>query len=101
MTEKIICSAIWYKETRTARYLPTNIKHGTVVCGHRHPHCIHTFVALTGKRSVTPVCGEYVHGFLTNTNRFVDRVEGMTIARNSNQLIRESTSNSLFSEDIY
>ncbi len=74
--ERLICSAIWYKEQPTAKILPTNVTVGVVVCGHRHPHCIHTFVALTGKRSVLPECGEYEQGFLTDTNRFVDRKEG-------------------------
>lgn len=83
--EKILCAAIvnfvnsvWYKETATAAFLPINIDKGTVVCGFRHPHCteftkftIHTLVALTGKRSVIAEIGEYVNGFLTDSNRFV------------------------------
>lgn len=102
MIETIQCSAIWYKETNTAKYLPVNITRGTVVCGHRHPHCIHTFIALTGKRSVEPEAGEYEQGFLTNLNRFVNREEAMIIARNVNQLLNPMNSSKyLFSEDIY
>jgi hypothetical protein len=100
--EKIICSAIWYKEMNTARYLPINVDRGVVVCGHRHPHCIHTFVALTGIRSVKSECGENVQGFLTDENRFVDRKEAMMIAKNANQLLEpENVGSHLFSEDIY
>lgn len=101
--EKIICSAIWYKEQETAKILPTNITVGIVVCGHRHPHCIYTFVALTGKRSVLPECGEYEQGFLTDTNRFVDRKEGWQIAHAAGQILDYSRTreNYLFSEDIY
>ncbi len=40
-------------------------------------------------------------GFLTNTGRFVDRVEGKTIALAANQLICDFEKNHLFSESIY
>ncbi len=101
MEEKIICSAIWYKEQPTAIYKPTNVDVGVVVCGHRHPHCIHTFIALTGKRSIKPECGEYIQGFLTNLNRFVDRFEALEIAKKQNQIINPNVGNQLYSEDIY
>lgn len=101
--EKILCSAIWYKETATAKYLPTNINKGVVICGHRHPHCIHTLVALTGKRSVTTEIGEYEQGFLTNLNRFVDRKEAFGIAESASQLNDRARGGArrLFSEDLY
>ncbi len=101
--EIILCSAIWYKEQPTAIFLPVNVTVGVVVCGHRHPHCIHTFIALTGKRSVTPECGEYVQGFLTNKNRFVDRYEGLEIALAANQIkdIKDVRGTRLHSEDLY
>lgn len=99
MTEIIICAAIWYKEQPTAKLLPTNCDTGVVVCGHRHPHCIYTFTALTGKRSVLPECGEYVQGFLTNLNRFVDREEASDIAFIANQT--KELKETLFSEDLY
>ena len=98
-TEAIICAAIWYKEQPTAKIQPINVDRGVVVCGHRHPHCIHVFVALTGKRSVTTECGEYEQGFLTNKNRFVDRYEGGRIAFAAGQT--KELKNFLFSEDIY
>lgn len=97
--EYILCSAIWYKQQRTAQILPKNIKQGVVVCGHRHPHAIHTFVALTGKRSVTTECGDYEQGFLTSKNRFVSREEASKIAFDCGQISEEKVT--LFSEDIY
>lgn len=97
--ERILCAAIWYKEQPTAKYLPTNIEWGTVMCGHRHPHCIAAFVALTGKKSVTPECGEYQQGFLTNTNRFVSREDAANIAYESGQITERKRE--LFSEDLY
>lgn len=97
--EYIICAAIWYKEQNTAKILPVNIHNGVVVCGHRHPHCIHAFIALSGLRSVTVECGEYSQGFLTSKNRFVDRADAAEIAFNSGQIEKELKT--LFSEDIY
>ncbi len=99
MTEIILCAAIWYKEQPISKRNPINIIEGVVVCGHRHCDCISTFVALSGKRSILPQCGEYVQGFLTNKNRFVDREEAAIIAFDAEQ-IKEET-NKLFSEDLY
>lgn len=103
MDERIICAAIWYKEQNTAMINPINVTSGVVICGHRHPHCIYTFKALTGKRSVTPECGDYIQGFLTNKNRFVDRYEAKKIAIEQNQIINNNIdiNSGLFSEDIY
>lgn len=97
--ETILCAAIWYKEQNTANFLPVNVDKGVVICGHRHPNCIASFVALTGKRSVTPECGEYVQGFLTNKNRFVDREEAAKIALSAWQI--DMPKQTLFSEDLY
>jgi len=100
--EVIICSAIWYKEMPTAVYRPTNVDVGTVVCGHRHMHCVHAFVALTGKRSVETEAGKYTQGFLTNKNRFVDRIEGAKIALAAGQVDKlEFSRDRLYSEDLY
>jgi hypothetical protein len=99
--EKIVCAAIWYKEQTTAKILPNNIKEGIVVGGLRHSYCIATFVALTGKRSVLPECGEYVQGFLTTKDRFVDRNEAMGIAKASGQVTSKQSFEELYSEDLY
>jgi len=98
-TETILCAAIWYKEQNTAAHLPTNVDKGIVICGHRHPHCIATFVSLTGKRSVTPECGEYEQGFLTSNNRFVSREEAAKIAFTTWQI--DMPKQTLYSEDLY
>lgn len=106
MKEYILCAAIWYKEQPTAKLLPTNIDTGVCISGHRHAHCIYTFVALTGKRSVIPECGDYVQGFITNTNRFVNRKEAYKIAFESDQIIGPNKGYAeneigLTSEDLY
>jgi hypothetical protein len=102
--ERIYCAAIWYKDLPTAKYMPKNIDKGIVVEGHRHADIIRTMVNLIGKRTCTngeDCAGESEQGFVTNTNRFVNRVEGMKIAREANQLIEETTFSELYSEDLY
>ena len=105
-TEYILCAAIWYKDIRLVKIiegvLPKNCDVGLVVLGHRHGQCMWTMGSLTGLRSVTngeDSVGEYVQGFLTNTNRFVDRKEGAEIAFNANQINEQKET--LYSEDLY
>ena len=106
MEEQIICSAIWYKELPVKdkdipllHYLPINCKTGMVFCGHRHMHCQYTMINSIGLRSVESEVGKYVQGFLTNTNRFVDRKEGAEIhVKNGGTL---HFGNILYSEDLY
>lgn len=107
MEERIICSAIWYKELSlkkelpTYSYLPKNLTHGVVFCGHRHSQCIYTKCAVTGLRDAES--GEYIQGFLTSNNRFVDRKEALEIALYQNQVLDVSKirGNRLYSEDLY
>lgn len=104
--EYILCAAIWYKELPTQVHLPKNITKGLVVCGHRHGHCIDTVKTLAGLRTVKispDGVGETEQGFLTNTNRFVDREEAFLIAQKAEQLNNRErgSSKTLFSEDLY
>lgn len=104
--EYILCAAVWYKDLKcnypdmpTNVFLPTNLDRGIMFAGHRHGQCIYTKCAITGLRDAES--GENVQGFLTNKNRFVDREEAMIIARAANQVISDTTSNTLYSEDLY
>jgi len=100
--EYITCSAIWYKELPTMKFLPTNVDKGLVICGHRHGHCINTLSTMSKLRTVTLApdgVGEHEQGFLTSHNRFVDRKEGGEIAFAAKQT--EELKTFLFSEDIY
>lgn len=99
--EKIMCAAIWYKDMPDAIIQVAGVDKGVVLCGYRHGHIIHQFVALTGKRSVTSEAGEYVQGFLTTTNRFVDRKEAALIAIIANQVNVTKVGKELYSEDLY
>ena len=102
--EYILCSAIWYKDLPLKKdiehnVLPINCDRGLVFCGYRHTHCMYTMVSITGLRSVETEVGEYVQGFLTSKNRFVDREEGARIHRANGHKI--DFENRLFSEDLY
>lgn len=107
MSEYITCAAIWYKELPTQTYPPSNIHKGIVVCGHRHSNCIDIVKSLSNLRTVQyspDGVGETVQGFMTSTNRFVDRQEGMRIAINASQTTMDKLYNpkiGLFSEDLY
>ena len=103
--EKIICSAVWYKEIKSVKegmpfssFLPKNLDKGIVFCGHRHGQCIYTKCAVTGLRDAES--GDNVQGFLTSLNRFVDRTEGAKIhLKNGGKLKYSETE--LYSEDLY
>jgi ssDNA-binding Zn-finger/Zn-ribbon topoisomerase 1 len=107
--EKIICAAIWYKEIPLKKtipdVLPKNCDRGLVISGHRHGQCMWVMGSLTGLRSVMNApdgVGDYVQGFLTSKNRFVDREEAAQIwlkESPNNKLNYSSTE--LYSEDIY
>ena len=104
MKEHILCAAIWYKEIPIKKEIPYNVRpvncdNGLVFCGYRHAHCMYTMVSVTGLRSVEPEVGEYVQGFLTSKNRFVDREEGARIHKENGHEIEFE--NRLFSEDLY
>lgn len=84
--EYILCAAYWFKDwplknTETLRMRgvsPYNVDKGIVLCGWRHGNVIHQMVGLFDIRMAD--VGEYVDGFLTSTNRFVERVEARRIA---------------------
>jgi len=101
MKEYILCAAIWYKDCPLGLYGPKNIDRGIVLCGHRHPGIIHQHVTLLGKSAFQ--MGDNEQGFLTSTNRFVDRTEAYQIAVSKGQVVKDSSSGKkeLFSEDLY
>lgn len=106
ITERILIAAIWYKEIPLKKIidgvLPKNCDKGLVVTGHRHGQCMWTMGCLTGLRSVEIAedgVGKYIQGFLTNTNRFVDREEAAKIAWKAKQIEKELVT--LYSEDLY
>lgn len=105
--ERILCAAVWYKNFPIKIFIdanvrPYNINEGIVFCGHRHPHCIYTAASISGlaQHELT-----WKDGFLTNCNRFVDRIEAAELAWNAGQLEKKPMLNEkwieIFSEDLY
>lgn len=99
--EYILCAAVWYKDFPLGEHQPKNIDKGIVLCGHRHGCIIQQHVVLMGKRQAE--MGSYTQGFLTNKNRFVDRLEALKLALAANQVkdVNNIRKSGLYSEDLY
>lgn len=104
--EYIICAAVHYhghdyKIYDAKAHLPKNISEGIVICGRRHHNCITVMYELTG----VPTRRESsTQGFMTSTDRFVNRAEAYAIAKEAGQLLHDAhdkTNLILISEDIY
>jgi len=98
MPKKSVCAAIWYKDDKNYRAQPKNIESGYVVCGRRHHNVIALRRALTG---LVTIRENSIQGFVTSLGRFVDRVEGNTIAIAANQVVGNVEGDELISEDLY
>ena len=90
--EYILCSAIKYN--------------GIVICGHRHNDCYKILTDLLLKFTKIDLPKREDQGFLTSTNRFVDRKEAFLIANENKQIIYGSDSMDvenqiLISENLY
>ena len=102
MIETIICAANHYDDGKEYTFNPKNITKGFVVCGHRHHNCIQMFAQIVGfpyTEQGHQIHNTEIQGFLTNTNRFVNREEAMLIAKQAKQTT--VTHNRLYSEDLY
>jgi hypothetical protein len=104
--EFILCAANYYNDGLTETHTVDNIEKGFVICGRRHHNCISIFAKMYGfpySKKALKIMETEVQGFLTSTNRFVDRIEAMEIAKKNNQVITEGGNGDarLFSEDLY
>lgn len=99
--EMIICSAIHFEDDQYHPHQPINTTSGFVVCGLRHSNCYATAGILDPHREYKRLVP--TQGFLTNTNKFVDRYLGMIIALEAGQVKSGETQqdNKLFSEDLF
>lgn len=88
--EKIMIAAIQITTIENDTFVMTGVRHADIW------EDIHRMRAHIKMRRKT-------EGFLTNTNRFVNRVEAKKIAVAANQLIvpEKETFTELYSEDIY
>ena len=107
--ERVICAAVWFKTFPILKEIPSDILRpyncdkGIVFSGHRHPHCIYQAVAISGKTQseLGQQNKTVIQGFLTNLNRFVDRIEGAKIALDNGQITKLEYGSQLYSEDLY
>lgn len=93
--EYIICSAIWYKDDKVYNQQPVNVDSGYVLCGYRHGDCLSNMFVFGQKR----IPNNDEEGFLTNLNRFVNRIEAVKIAYNAGQV--KEVKRGLISEDLW
>lgn len=101
MTERILCAAIWFRDTKKYIHQPANIQSGYVICGLRHHNCFYTNSLIYGEEYHKNKVEE-MQGFLTSNNRFVSRQEAASIAREANQIKGEfKNMEILYSEDLY
>lgn len=106
MKEYILCAAIHYDDDIEYPHQPVNIQTGIVICGRRHHNCIINASILLGDRYNKNKIGRDRQGFLTNTDRYVNRKEGFKIALSANQIIhnfydKNNVDQILASEDLY
>jgi len=95
--EYIICSAIHFNDEKEHIHQPINISKGFVISGRRHHNIFSTISILNTTTDIKKL--NKIQGFLTNYDRFVDRIEAADIAIKSGQI--ESSKKILYSEDIY
>ena len=96
--EYILCSAVWVKDGKKYKDQPTNIDSGFVVCGRRHNNCFVTLELLKLDREL--LCNKFIiQGFVTNLDRFCDRVEAGKIAFEAKQI--NKLTKCLLSEDLW
>lgn len=100
--EYIICAAIWFKDGKVHGYQPKNIETGFVVCGRRHHNCFITTFILFGEKitdDYNELKGNAEQGFVTSSNRFLDRDQAAQLAFDCGQV--NERFKILFSEHIY
>lgn len=100
--ERILCAANYYNDNIKHVHTAKNVEIGFLTCGRRHHNCISTFAQIMGfpysKESLV-IMNTEIQGFLTNTDRFVNRIEAAKIAFEAGQIKEQLKT--LYSEDLY
>ena len=102
MKEYILCAANHYDDGEKMIHGPKNIESGFVICGRRHHNCINMFAKMVGfpyDENGHKLMRTERQGFLTNTDRFVEREEAAQIAFECGQITQHKIV--LYSEDLY
>lgn len=91
--EFILCAAIWINDNQYHEGQPENIEIGFVISGRRHHNCYQTINDLIGnvndyfkKLNISDDDYRNHQGFITSTDRYVNRRDGFQIAKNNNQI---------------
>ena len=99
-TERIISSAILFKDEKIYAYQPINISSGFVVTGYRHSNIYTTMAILCPDLSYKKI--KRLEGFLTDKNRFITRDEAYDLATENGQFIADGRLyKQLYSEDLW
>ena len=100
--EKIVCSAVYFKDGKEHPHQPRNIKTGIVISGLRHCNCFATARIIRLHQE-----NESSQGFITTNHNYVDRYEAYKIAEKNKQFLdsprvpHDKFNQQLFSEDLY
>lgn len=98
LVEKILCAAYHINDGIQYDNMPYNISEGFVITGYRHDNCLSIYKDIKGS-DVDTENTIITAGFLTNKNRFLNRVDAAKVAFNAGQ-IKEPVS-ALISELLY
>lgn len=106
MKEYILCAAIHYDDGNFYVHQPKNIQTGLVMVGRRHHNCIINLSIALADRYNKNLASRGAQGFITNTDRYVNRKEAFKIAFAADQIIHKfydpnNLDQILVSEDLY
>lgn len=94
--ERVLCAAIHYRDGKVRVFRPKNIESGLVVVGRMHNDCIQILYEMFPSREYL---NNYIDGFITSHNRFLDRKEAAILAWQEKQITEQVEE--LFSEQLY
>ena len=83
----IVCSAIWLRSVESFSSTIGSVPNGIVFPGLKHRDCMSLIDSLIPKELLPEF--EFVEGFLTSENKFVNRVGARFIAKRSGQITQE------------
>lgn len=94
---KIIAAAVRYQVPRLDPLCP---EYGPIIFSAPQP-ARHSDILIPLSQLNSGAALEAEQGFLTNTGLFLSRSEGLTLAKENGQLIRQHHPHQLFSEDLW
>lgn len=98
--EYILSAAVYFDDKQKHTHQPKNIETGFVISGRRHHNCFMTACILDSEMKYKKF--KQIQGFITNSDRFIDRKEACIVAKKAGQVKDEpSILLELFSEDLY